>query len=39
MKHECEIRGSQAHYGRISLAKRQDEAVLLTMTVVSEVCS
>lgn len=35
MKHKCEIRGRQADYGRISLAKRQDEAV----TLLSEVCS
>lgn len=35
MKHKWEIRGRQADYGRVSLAKRQDEAV----TLLSEVCS
>lgn len=38
IKHKWEIRGRQAHYGRISLAKLQDEAVL-AVTLLSEVCS
>lgn len=38
MKCKCEIRGRQAHSGRISSAKCQDEAVL-AVTLLSEVCS